>query len=137
MIEGPMRTAVGRDEVLSAFEIPRSGAGAGYHKLKRGASSWPIVTAAALVKLQDGACTSARLVLGAVAAMPIVVDVSPALVGSPADHSSLRAAEQAAALAVVDPWEDVLAPREYRAAVAGPVARRALQMAFETEARGA
>lgn len=136
MIEGPMRTAVGSDEVLSAFEIPRSDAGVGYYKLKRGASSWPIVTAAALVKLQDGACTSARLVLGAVAAMPIVVDVSSPLVGSPADRSSLQAAQRAAALAVVAPWEDVLASGGYRAAVAGPVARRALEMAFETEARG-
>jgi aerobic carbon-monoxide dehydrogenase medium subunit len=137
MIEGPMRTTVGRDEVLSAFEIPRTGAGVGYYKLKRGASSWPIVTAAALVKLQHGACTSARLVLGAVAATPIVVDVSQALVGSPVDRSSLQAAQRAAALAVVEPWEDVLASGEYRAAVAGPVARRALEMAFETEARGA
>jgi CO/xanthine dehydrogenase FAD-binding subunit len=137
MIEGPMRTTVGRDEVLSAFEIPRTGAGVGYYKLKRGASSWPIVTAAALVKLRHGACTSARLVLGAVAATPIVVDVSQALVGSPVDRSSLQAAQRAAALAVVEPWEDVLASGEYRAAVAGPVARRALEMAFETEARGA
>jgi aerobic carbon-monoxide dehydrogenase medium subunit len=123
MIEGAMRTAVGD-------------AGVGYYKLKRGASSWPIVTASALVKLQDGACTSARLVLGAVSAMPIVVDVSQALVGSPVDRSSLLSAQHAAALAVVDPWADVLASGEYRAAVAGPVARRALEMAFETEARG-
>jgi carbon-monoxide dehydrogenase medium subunit len=137
LIEGPMRTGVGADEVVSAFEIPRSGPGVGYHKLKRGASSWPIVTAAALVSLQDGACTAVRLVLGAAAATPIVVDLSAVLLGSAVDRSALQAAQQAAAAAVIDPWEDVLAPGEYRAAVAGPVARRALEMAFETEARGA
>jgi carbon-monoxide dehydrogenase medium subunit len=137
LIEGPMRTGIGADEVVCAFEIPGSGPGVGYHKLKRGSSSWPIVTAAALVRLADGACTSARLVLGAAAATPIVVDVSAALVGSPADRSALQDAQRAAAQAVVNPWEDVLAPGGYRAAVSGPVARRALEMAFQNEARGA
>jgi carbon-monoxide dehydrogenase medium subunit len=77
-------------------------------KLKRGASSWPIATAAALA--QDGVVT--RLVLGGVAGTPLEVDVAR---GVPD---------------IEDPWDDELAPGSYRAAVAGPVAARAMRKAI-------
>ncbi|MCW3008402.1 MAG: hypothetical protein JWP17_3028, partial [Solirubrobacterales bacterium] len=44
---------------------------------------------------------------------------------------ALAAAAQRAAAALTDPWSDALAPGSYRAAVVGPIARRALQMAFD------
>jgi carbon-monoxide dehydrogenase medium subunit len=100
---------LGQREILTALYVPTTAAAAGYAKLKRGASSWPIATAAALVS-PDG---SARLVLGAVAARPVVVDL--------ADVS----------LAVTEPLDDALAPGWYRAAVAPVVARRALAQALE------
>jgi carbon-monoxide dehydrogenase medium subunit len=136
LIDGPMSTTLGPGELVAAFEIPASPTGVGYSKLKRGASSWPIVTASAIVTVERGTCTSARLVLGAAAATPIVVDVAEALVGSSITGTALQAAQRVAAAAVTEPWDDMLAPGDYRAAVAGPVARRALTMAFETEARG-
>jgi hypothetical protein len=74
----------------------------GYVKLKRGWSSWPIATAAALAA--DGVLT--RLVLGGVAGRP--VEVQPGAVPD-----------------IAEPWEDELAPAAYRAAVAGPIAARA------------
>ncbi|MGY1624289.1 FAD binding domain-containing protein [Geodermatophilus sp. SYSU D00965] len=133
LFAGAMRSAVGPRELLAGFDLPSAaGAGHGYVKLKRGASSWPIATAAALVRLDAaGVCTAATLVLGGVAAVPVRVDVAP-LVGSVPGEAQLQATAEVAAAAVTEPWEDVLAPASYRAAVAGPVARRALAAAVAT-----
>ncbi|MGH2872289.1 MAG: FAD binding domain-containing protein, partial [Solirubrobacteraceae bacterium] len=137
LLAGAMRTTLSADELLCAFELPaHEGARPGYHKLKRGASSWPIATAAALVTRVGERCTSARLALGAVAATPTVVDISAELVGAAVTAATLASAARAAAAAVTEPWEDELAPAEYRAAVAEPVARRALEMAFGVGADG-
>jgi CO/xanthine dehydrogenase FAD-binding subunit len=109
LITGAFATSLAPDELLVALVLPAPapGTGAGYVKLKRGASSWPIAVAAALVG--PGATT---LVLGGVAATPLIVDAG--------------AVER---IAVAEPWSDALAAGEYRAAVAAPVARRALEMA--------
>ncbi|MEA2180654.1 MAG: aerobic carbon-monoxide dehydrogenase medium subunit [Solirubrobacteraceae bacterium] len=108
LLAGPMRTGLEPDELLTAVEIPAQSGTHGYVKLKRGASSWPIATAAALA--QDGVVT--RLVLGGVAGTPLEVDVAR---GVPD---------------IEDPWDDELAPGSYRAAVAGPVAARAMRKAI-------
>jgi CO/xanthine dehydrogenase FAD-binding subunit len=103
LLAGPMRTALAPGELLTALEIPAQAGPHGYCKLKRGAGSWPIATAAAIAV--GGAVT--RLVLGGVAGTPL--DVDPA-----------------GAVHVEDPWDDELAPGAYRAAVAAPLARRAM-----------
>jgi aerobic carbon-monoxide dehydrogenase medium subunit len=107
LLVGPMRTGLAPGELLTALEIPVQGGTHGYVKVKRSAGSWPIATAAAIA--QDGVVT--RLVLGGVAGTP--VECGPD--GAPA---------------IDDPWEDELAPGAYRAAVAGPVAARAMRMAI-------
>ena len=65
-----MRTGLARGELLTALELPEQTGTHGYVKLKRGASSWPIATAAAVA--QDGVLT--RLVLGGVAGTPVEVE---------------------------------------------------------------
>ncbi|MFD2473510.1 FAD binding domain-containing protein [Amycolatopsis silviterrae] len=124
------RTALAAAEVITGFEVPSSRAFAhGYVKVKRGGSSWPIATAAVLLRLDDaGCCADVRLVLGGVEPVPLTVDLS-GLLGRPLGDEELDAAAAQVAAAVSVPWTDVLAPGEYRAAVAGPVARRALAMA--------
>ncbi|GAB3347180.1 FAD binding domain-containing protein [Modestobacter lapidis] len=119
-------------EVLTGFDVPSTaGAGSGYVKLKRGGSSWPIATAAALVRLGDeGVCRQVSLVLGAVTATPLRVDVDAALVGTTPGDDGVREAAHLAGAAVDEPWDDLLAPGSYRAAVAAPIARRALTMAL-------
>jgi CO/xanthine dehydrogenase FAD-binding subunit len=137
LVRGATRTALAHDEVLTGLVIPAAPAGqqAGYRKLKRGSSSWPIATAAALVTLDgDGTCAAATLVLGGVAATPLFVDVAGDLVGHRPGTERLAAA--AARVVVTDPWDDVLAPGAYRAAVAAPIARRALEDAFDRGAIG-
>jgi carbon-monoxide dehydrogenase medium subunit len=133
LFRAAMCSALEPGEVLVGFDVPIAPRwGAGYVKLKRGAGSWPIATAAALVDVDvDGRCTHATLVLGAVSATPLVVELHAVLVGERADPPALAAAAQRAAAALTDPWSDALAPGSYRAAVVGPIARRALQMAFD------
>ena len=126
-----MRTTLRPGEVVAGFEVPSAaGLRHGYFKLKRGTSSWPVATAACLVGLDDdGRCSRVTLALGGVQGTPVIVDVGDALVGREPSPDALEAAADRAGSAVSDPWGDVLAPPEYRAAVAGPVARRALTMA--------
>lgn len=138
LLAGAMLSGLAPDEILTGFDVPAAdGVGHGYVKLKRGAGSWPIATAAALVALDaEGRCTRATLVLGGVTATPLAVDVS-ALVGAAPVAEAVAAAAQRAGAAVVEPWSDALAPGSYRAAVAAPVARRSLTMACENARRGA
>jgi carbon-monoxide dehydrogenase medium subunit len=108
LVAGPMRTALRADELLTELEVPVQAGGHGYVKIKRGFSSWPIATAAAVA--QDGALS--RLVLGGVAGTPVEVDVTTL------------------APQIAEPWEDELAPAEYRVAIAGAIAARAAAKAM-------
>jgi aerobic carbon-monoxide dehydrogenase medium subunit len=130
LFAGPMRTTLGRDEILLGFDFPAAASvGAGYVKLKRGESSWPIATAACLVELdRAGRCSRASLALGGVGETPIGVEVE-LLLGRTPDEEAIVEAARLARDAVRAPWADELAPAAYRAAVAGPVARRALAAA--------
>jgi aerobic carbon-monoxide dehydrogenase medium subunit len=132
LFAAPMRTSLGPAEVLTGFDVPSSiGAGVGYHKLKRGGSSWPIATAAAVLQLDEGgACAAATLVLGGVVGTPLVIEVASVLAGHAPGPAELARAGAMAGDAVTEPWDDLLAPADYRAAVAGPVARRALAAAL-------
>jgi carbon-monoxide dehydrogenase medium subunit len=88
------------------------GGAAGYCKIKHSAGSWPIATASARA---DAATGGWRVTLGAVQAVPVVVDVR-----ADADVTELVRG------AVERPWSDVLAPGWYRARVASVAARRAI-----------
>lgn len=122
-------TRCGPDEVLVKIAIPARRASRdawGYHKLKFSEGSWPIATAACVLEFsEDGSPTGARIVLGAVSRIPVGVDVTEALQDADPSTSIVELAREA----VVDPWEDVLAPAAYRREVAGVVAARAFQQA--------
>ncbi|WP_020495858.1 FAD binding domain-containing protein [Sciscionella marina] len=128
---GAGRTTLAADEVITGFEMPSSRTSThGYVKLKRGGSSWPIATAATLLRLDDaGRCEDACLVLGGVEEVPLTVDLT-AILGRPPGDEELDAAVTQATAALSAPWTDVLAPGDYRATVTAPVARRALTMAW-------
>ena len=130
LFAGAMRSSLAPSEILCALELPAAAAGNGYQKLKLTAGSWPIATAAACMELdEEGRCCSATLTLGAVSATPLQVAVEPALLGRTPTAPALRAAAALAARAVTAPWSDALAPGSYRAAVAAPLAHRALAAA--------
>jgi CO/xanthine dehydrogenase FAD-binding subunit len=119
-------------EVLTEILVPGQPVAAsfGFYKLKLCQSSWPIATAACVVAVDgSGVCSSARIVLGGVAAVPTLVS-GEWLVGAPLDTAALRRLALETEEAVVEPWEDVLADGEYRRSIAGVVARRALEAAL-------
>ncbi|MFE2756229.1 FAD binding domain-containing protein [Actinosynnema sp. NPDC059335] len=116
------RTAREPDEVLTAFTVPRTDAAIGYLKFKLAESSWPIVTAAALV-----GPAVVRVAIGGAAATPVVVEVG---------RESWADAHREAVWAALDaarPWSDVLADAAYRRRVAPVIADRAVAHAVEEE----
>lgn len=122
---GAFTAALAPDEVLVAFEFAAlpAGTGCGYVKLKHSTGSWPIVTAAATVRLDAaGRCARATLAIGGARATPFRVPLET----GPVDEDALRAAVHDAC---GDAWADELAPASYRRAVAPVAARRALSRA--------
>ncbi|WP_434441631.1 FAD binding domain-containing protein [Lentzea sp. E54] len=119
---GGFRTVREPDEVLTAFTVPRTDTAIGYLKFKLAESSWPIVTAAALV----GAAT-VRVAIGGAAATPVVVEV---------ERESWNQTHREAVLAALDdtePWSDVLADAAYRRRIASVIADRAVANAVKEE----
>jgi carbon-monoxide dehydrogenase medium subunit len=127
-----MRTILDPTDLLLGVEVaPLPGYGVGYVKIKRGASSWPIATAACLARRDSGGrCVDVRLAVGGVNAVPLVVDVGDVLAGHGDDPDRLDLAASRVVDAITEPWSDVLAPAEYRVAVAKPVAKRAIERAL-------
>jgi carbon-monoxide dehydrogenase medium subunit len=76
-------------------------------------------------------CTAARVSLGAVAERPLLVAAAAAaLIGSKVDAAALQKLD-AAARAACRPIDDKRGTKDYRIKVAGVLARRAAQIAFE------
>jgi carbon-monoxide dehydrogenase medium subunit len=91
----------------------------------------PIVVAGAMVCVAYGRCTHVRLALGGVAPHPVCLpEVEELLVDQPLT-SELIAAAAARAAALVQPAGDFRGSAEYRKAMAGVLAERALQQAWQ------
>jgi xanthine dehydrogenase YagS FAD-binding subunit len=88
------------DELLTQIEIPHPAAGAEQEFLKytlRKPVDFAIASVAAVVTLQDGICTDARIVLGAVAPTPVsALDSEKLLKGKVAGEKDIAAAAEAA-----------------------------------------
>jgi carbon-monoxide dehydrogenase medium subunit len=112
---GVFMTAVGAGELLTKISIPAAnGAVDGFASVPIGKDGTGIVNVAASVA--DG---SARIGIGCVAAVPVVVE-------SAADEESIRSAVRGAGL---DPPSDVHASADYRRHLAEVLAARAVQQA--------
>ncbi|MDF1555154.1 MAG: FAD binding domain-containing protein [Deferrisomatales bacterium] len=122
-------------ELLCSVEIPTPGvpSGAAYQKLRvRRGMDFPAVSAAVYVE-QDpaGVCRGARVVLGAVASLPLRVPEAEALLeGSTLEPAVLDAAA-AACVAAARPVKNVDLTPAYRKKMAGVLFRRAAREAWE------
>ena len=87
--------------------------------------------AACALRVEDGAVAEARLVLGAVAARPTVVEV--ALAGRAVDAEAAREAAEAAR-AAISPSGHLHASADYLRHVTGVLAERAVLRAWEDAA---
>ena len=129
------RTAVQSGEILTAIVVPATARRVGYFKLKLCESSWPIATAAAV--LPDGVAQSgepANVTLGGVYRKPLRIDLAEVLDGDGGLRLSAEDFDSLVGQRLGDPWGDELAPGSYRQAVAGPIARRALDKATKGSA---
>lgn len=136
LLTGAFSTGRATNEVVVRLELPAADERPGYVKLKLAESSWPIVTAAALVRT-DG---TARVVLGGLSPVPVRLEVGADVVEVVPDHDDRTVADAlspAVAAAGGEPWQDVLADARYRARVAPVVAARALRRALTTTSGGA
>jgi CO/xanthine dehydrogenase FAD-binding subunit len=121
-LRGAEQTDLAADEFVAAVRIPRpmqrpATAGFGYVKLKSAESSWPVVTAAAVLP--------GHVVLGGVAKVPQRIPLP--------DLDAVRAvvAEHVDRIPPAQRWSDLRADWNYRRRVAPEVAARAVEQGAE------
>ncbi len=128
-------TALRSNELLAEVLIPISSSASGfaYQKLKFSDGCYCIASAACAVELNpDSSCREVRLALGGVAPVPIrLSQVEAMLAATQITEKLLTEVANAAQLAVTNPITDVHADGEYRRAMAGVMARRALATALQ------
>ena len=139
IITGPGQTSLEKDEVLVSFSLPVRAPHSGdcYLRLTpRTEMDIAVVGAGVNLTLDDGgACTAARVVLGAVAPTPLLVaDAANALIGTAVDDAALDQMVTAVR-AACNPISDKRGTKEYRIKTSGVIARRATLKALE-RARG-
>jgi len=132
---GPGRTSLARGELVLEFRLPPRPARASDAYLRfipRTEMDIAVVGCGVSVALNaQGVCTQARVSLGAVAPVPLLVPAAAeALVGSRLDDAALARLD-AAAQAACRPITDKRGTIEYRTKVAGVLARRAAAIAFQ------
>ncbi len=130
---GPGRTVLAADELLVRVDVPQPPPRTGKVYLKHGrrrAMELATVGVAVSLSLDDGVCSQARVVLGAVAPTPIRARAAEAaLVGQLLDDRSVAAAAEAA-MQAARPISDVRSSADYRREMVRVLTARAVRGAF-------
>jgi CO/xanthine dehydrogenase FAD-binding subunit len=132
---GPRQLSIGADEFVVSFFLPARPAHAAdaYERfIPRTEMDIAVVGAATNLVLDgSGKITEARVSLGAVAPRPLLVkECADAIIGTSLDDESLKKLD-AAAQAACQPIDDKRGTVEYRTKVAGVLARRTAQTAYD------
>ena len=135
IMTGPRKLAISKDEFVVSFMLPARPAHASdaYERfIPRTEMDIAVVGAATNVVLDDsGTITEARVSLGAVAERPLLVaDAAAAIIGTKLEDEALAKLD-AAAQAACRPINDKRGTIEYRTKVAGVLARRTAQTAYD------
>jgi CO/xanthine dehydrogenase FAD-binding subunit len=122
------------NELLSAVLMPKQDPDAGfaYVRFARVEGSFAIVNATAVV---NGANNRARVALGGIAPVPVVMDVSQA-VSRNSESGGLEEVARMAYEAADQATDDVHSDAEYRRQMAGVFAKRAVQAAVRASRGG-
>jgi aerobic carbon-monoxide dehydrogenase medium subunit len=134
---GMFATALQPGELVVAAKVPATpaGTGAAYVKHRHPASFYAVVGVAAVVAVENGSCTSARLTIGGVTGRPVdAAAAAESVVGAPPSEESAAAAADTVAEALPNAVSDTYASGEYRVHLATVLARQALLTAFERAA---
>ena len=119
-------TALRPEEMIVEVRFPRPAPNAALQEFARRAGDFGIVAAAVAVDLRDGRCSSARLVLGGVADVPLrIPEAERVLEGAEAGEEAFEEAGRAAAREI-DPPSDVHGSADYRRDLSVVLIRRAL-----------
>ena len=130
---GIFTTALGPGELLTSVLVPGTGTrtGAAYVKHKHPASGYAVAAVGAVVTVERGSCTAARIVVGGVTGVPVdAASAAGALTGSPLSDDAIAAAGAKVPEALGGALGDGYASAEYRTHLASVLARRALTAAF-------
>ncbi|TXS95965.1 hypothetical protein FV139_00175 [Parahaliea maris] len=128
------RHGLGSDSLLvRVLARPQpSGSCWGYQKFKSTGGAYGSANAAAIVQLDGQSLSAVRLVVGAAAEKLEVIDLSH-IVGKPWSEDVGRTIEAACREAISQPLSDQQGDAEWRRAMAGVVARRAVQQAINSQ----
>jgi len=136
LIQGPGKTAMEPEEILThvVLETPPSGSGAAYIKLgTRKALEISLVSVASYVSLDEsgGSIASARIVMGAVGPTPLrATSAEKLLMGENPSEQIFERAGEAAALES-RPIDDFRGSAEYRRAMVKVLTERTLRAAYD------
>lgn len=126
-----LTTAVEPDEIVARIRLPRGPAGARshYEKFARVDGDFAILSVAVVLGFEGGACSHARLALGAAGPTPVRSDdADRALVGRPIADAGIDAAVEALD-ARCDPIDDFRGSADYRRRIMPRLVRRAIREA--------
>ncbi|MFC7362308.1 FAD binding domain-containing protein [Nocardioides astragali] len=125
LFAGPLESTLAHDEIAVEAFFPALAAGAGvaFEEIARRHGDYALVGVAALVQLDGDEITGARLGFVSVSDIPTVVDVTEAV--------NDRADPAAAALAELEPADDIHASAEYRAHLVKVLTTRVLAAAID------
>lgn len=123
-------TALEPGELITEVRVPVTppGTGAAYVKHSHPASRYAVVGVAAVIGLEGGSCSRARVVVGGATATPVGASVDD-LVGSEPTAEAIAAAAARVREAIGTPFGDTYASGEYRLHLAEVMARRAIASA--------
>ena len=132
---GMFATALEPGELVTSVTVPATGAGTGAAYLKHAhpASRYAVVGVAAVVSVENGSCTSARVTVGGLTAPPVDAPAD-SLVGGPGSEEAIEALSEKVPESLPDAAGDTYASGEYRKHLATVLAKRALKEAFERAA---
>jgi aerobic carbon-monoxide dehydrogenase medium subunit len=126
---GLYETTAEPDEMITEIWFPRPAGRAVLTEFAQRQGDFAIVAAAVSLQAADGVCSSARIVLGGVSTLPLLIDTG-ALAGQPATPQTWQAAGELAA-AQADPPSDGHGSGEYRKKLAATLVSRALAEASD------
>ena len=129
--KGIMTTALRDDELLVEARLPLLPAGTrcGFYEFSRRAGDFALAAAVGLYRLDGGKIAEPRLAIGGAEVNPRrIAQAERALAGAAPGDQAFRAAAQAA-MATIDPMEDIINSAEFRRDLVLAVARRALERA--------
>ena len=133
-VTGVGRNCLAEDEFLRCIEIPRpepNTADAYLRFIPRTEMDIAVAGAAVSVTVKDGICSSARVVIGAVAPTALLVpEAAACLIGTDLGTADLSAAA-AAATAAATPITDRRGTVEFRKHIVGVLTKRAASIAFQ------